>query len=520
MHTHKIIGEDEELGGSIIGGGNGFSGDEATRLTLRAVGGLPLMDDEPKLYVRGDGSVRAATTSLYDCHRNYLPNGGCLYQDCMHVELATAELRSARDYVAAHHAMFLVARDAAQRASEGLIDGQRIELVARNSDGFGNSYASHFNLMITRRAWLDVTTRLDALSWFASAQVSMPIFTGQGKVGAENGAPACRYQLSQRADFFESILGFQTTERRPLVNTRDESHCDDHARMHIIFFDANLCHFALWLKAGVISILGAMLEAKLWRTGHILADPVAAAVAWSHDPTLKTRIATLRGRTLTALEHQRLICEAAAKFVESGECDGIVPEAKAIVAAWEETLTRLGAGDTTWLARRLDWVLKQQILEGALAEDPALSWDSPELRVLDHRYGLLDDGIYFACESANLVERIATPADIERFASQPPADTRAWTRGRLLALAADTPQVVESVNWDHIVFHFRSIHDGPRRWRATFDDPLACTAADSPIRDATTLIEALRELQGAGLLKAEKPRSHSYPQSYETNETP
>ncbi|HEV7403704.1 MAG TPA: proteasome accessory factor PafA2 family protein [Chthoniobacteraceae bacterium] len=515
LRLPKLLGEDLELGGSIIGGGAEFSGDTATRLVLDAVGGLPLADAEPRVLVTGDASP---TPGLFDSRRNYLPNGGCIYQDMWHPEICTAEMRSARGHVAAHHAMFLLARDAAQRAGDRLIEGRSIELVARNSDSFNNSYGAHLNLLITRRAWRDVTTRLDAMSWFASVQVSMPIFTGQGKAGSQNGAPPCAYQLSQRADFFESVLGLQTTERRPLVNVRDEAHCEEHARLHVIFFDANLCHFAHWLKVGVLQILGAMLEARCWCTKQILADPVSAAVEWSHDPTLRTRVRTLHGRSVTALEHQRSVWEIAAKFVESGGCEEIVPEAAALVAAWGETLARLEAGDTAWLARRLDWVLKQQLLEGALAEQPELSWESPELRALDHRYGLLDGGLYFACEAAGLVERLVSPAEIERLAAQPPDDTRAWTRGRLLALAMEAPEVVESVNWDHIVFHFRRLTEGPRRWRAMFDDPLGCTAADSPIREAADLGEALRALAEADLLRPEKSR-HEF-QLYQPTEAP
>ena len=498
----KLLGEDLELAGAIIGGpGDSFTGDEATRRVLDQVGGFPFAEDDEKSSV--------AYFNRYDSQRNYLPNGGCLYQDCGHVECCTAEVRSARDHVGAHHAMLRLAQAAAARANARLPAGRRIELGARNSDGFGNSFAAHLSLLLSREAWRCATSQLDAMSWWASALVSMPIYTGQGKVGSERsaGTPPGGYQLSSRAEFFESFVGFQTTERRPLINVRDEALCGERdetfARLHVIFFDSNLCNHAHWLKCGVLQILGAMLEAQCWKHTQVLADPEAAAVAWSGDPTLRTRARTAHRRSLTALEHQRLICESAAKFVGTGACEGVVPEADAIIAAWSETLMRLGQGDTPWLARRLDWVLKKQLLEGALAEG---AWDSPEGKMLDHRYGVLGEGgLYFACEKAGLTEQLTPPDVTALFATQPPADTRAWTRGRLLELALDRPEAVHAVNWDHIVFQF----DGDEsRWRVTLDDPLGCTAATSPIREATTLAQALTALAGAGLLKEEPRRRH------------
>ena len=59
--------------------------------------------------------------------------------------------------------------------------------------------------------------------------VTRQIFTGAGKVGMRgcraSPATTCRYQLSQRADFFEEEVGLETTLKRPIVNTRDEPHC-------------------------------------------------------------------------------------------------------------------------------------------------------------------------------------------------------------------------------------------------------------------------------------------------------
>jgi len=40
--------------------------------------------------------------------------------------------------------------------------------------------------------------------------VSRIIFCGAGKVGSENGAERCVYQMSQRADFFETLIGLDT----------------------------------------------------------------------------------------------------------------------------------------------------------------------------------------------------------------------------------------------------------------------------------------------------------------------
>jgi hypothetical protein len=56
--------------------------------------------------------------------------------------------------------------------------------------------------------------------------VTRQVFTGAGKLGAENNADPCEYQISQRADFLETEVGLETMHSRPIVNTRDEPHAD------------------------------------------------------------------------------------------------------------------------------------------------------------------------------------------------------------------------------------------------------------------------------------------------------
>ena len=70
------------------------------------------------------------------------------------------------------------------------------------------------------------------------------------------------YQLSQRAEFFEEIVGLETTLKRPIVNTRDEPHADPKRfrRLHVIVGDANLSEIATFLKVGSTAIVLAMVE--------------------------------------------------------------------------------------------------------------------------------------------------------------------------------------------------------------------------------------------------------------------
>src|SRR4026208_2376933 len=128
------------------------------------------------------------------------------------------------------------------------------------------------------------------------------VFTGQGKVGSENGTPDVPFQLSARADFFGRLVGAQTTHNRPIVNSRDEPLCGtaEMARLHVIFFDNTLCHVASLLKVGVMQIVLAMIEAERIKPGLALEDPLDALLRWSHDPTLHARARLTSGRQITA----------------------------------------------------------------------------------------------------------------------------------------------------------------------------------------------------------------------------
>jgi hypothetical protein len=269
------------------------------------------------------------------------------------------------------------------------------------------------------------------------------------------------------------------------------------ARLHCIFFDNTLCHGATLLKIGLMQIVLAMIEAEQVDAGLLLDDAVDAVRRWSHDPTLRARAALVSGPPVSALELQRRFFDRANDFVAAGGCDGIVPRAADIVQLWEDTLRKLAAGDLEALAGRLDWVLKRHILQRTLRQRPHLTWRSPEIKVLDHLYSSLDpaDGLYWACEAAGAVERVASEARIAHFEEQPPADTRAWTRAMVLRLAA--ADEIESVDWDRIVFR-RGWKGFQRLYRRfDLDNPLAFTKAETEAifrraPDLDAVLDALR----------------------------
>ncbi len=500
----KLCGADIELGNFVLGlervGGSGY---EASRALLREI--------EAPYAERGRYGGYAYNPQ--DWGRKYLSsNGGCFYIDLDHLECCLPEVLSAYDHVAAWHAMLRIARQALTAANAKLPAGQTIQVMINNSDGRGNSYGSHLNFLVTRRAWDNIFERkMHHLLYLAAFQASSIVYTGQGKVGAENGTPAVAYQLSQRADFFESLTGIQTTYRRPIVNSRDEALCgqgqrasgtyepgpsSELARLHCIFFDNTLCHGSSLLKVGVMQLMLALLEAERIDPGLILDDPVAAVVRWSHDPTLKARARMASGKGMTAVELQLRFLEEAQRFAARGGFDAVVPRAGEILTLWEDTLVKLRAGDLTALAGRLDWVLKLRTLERALQSRPGLTWEAPQMKHLDFLYGSLDreQGLYWASEQLDEVEQLVSEPDIERFVHEPPDDTRAWTRATLLRIAG--ADGVQEVDWDAIKFR-RAV---PGYWSQVrtlrLDDPLGFTkaAVEDVIERASTLGEILDAL--------------------------
>ena len=204
-----------------------------------------------------------------------------------------------------------------EAAARLLPPGQQISVYKNNSDGKGNSYGSHENYLMDRAVPFSRVVQY-AIPHF----VTRRIFTGAGKVGAEApGADHVEFQITQRADFFEEEVGLETTLKRPIVNTRDEPHCDaqKYRRLHVILGDANLSEVANFLKVGTTALVLAMIEDDWFaRQGreYTLVAPVRAMRQVSYDLSLAQPLALANGRRMTALEVQWEHLDLARKYAE------------------------------------------------------------------------------------------------------------------------------------------------------------------------------------------------------------
>lgn len=457
----------------------------------------------------GGGHYGASSYNPQDRGRKFLAsNGGCIYIDLDHLELCTPEVRSAYDYTAAWHAMLAITRSALDRVNHDRTDDTRVRVLINNSDGMDNSYGGHLSFLIRRALWENIFHRkAHYLACLASFQVSSIVFTGQGKAGSENGAPPVQYQLTQRGDFFETLCAPQTTYRRPIVNSRNEALCGqenrahftgpddgDRARLHVIFYDSSLCHVACVLKTGTMQLLLAMLDAGHLNPALLLDDPLEALTLWGHDLSLSRQARLASGTGCTAIELQQQFLAEAWRFAETGGFEGVVPRWQELLALWQDTLDCLARGDLDALAGRLDWVTRYLLIEQALSRNPALDWNAPQVKVLDHLYCSLDpaDGLFHALNQAGEIDQLVSPARIEQFIHEPPTDTRAWARAMLLRQAGAGR--VDHVDWDEVRFRVQAERGWPDYPRLELPSPLGGTRQQTAhLFDGTSCLEDILE---------------------------
>jgi proteasome accessory factor A len=387
--------------------------------------------------------------------------------DHAHPEISTPECLDAREIVVWDRAAERILVASMEAAKSILPPGQEIVVHKNNSDGKGNSYGCHENYLMDRA--VPFARVVQGITPFF---VSRQVVVGAGKVGCEAPGVSWRevpFQISQRADFFEEEVGLETTLKRPIVNTRDEPHCDaqKYRRLHVIIGDANLSEVATFLKVGTTAIVLAMIEDEELGRDMTLMAPVAALRQVSYDLTLRRPIELASGARITALELQWHYLDQAKKYAESRGLEAVGEEVGAeILRRWEVVLNGLET-DPSSLAGQLDWVAKRQLIEG-YRERHDLAWDDARLKAMDLQYHDIRPERSLASRVG--LERLVGDDEVTSAMTNPPRTTRAWFRGTCLQRWASA---VVAANWDSLVF---DVGGDPLR-RVPMMEPLRGTAA-------------------------------------------
>ena len=377
-----------------------------------------------------------------------LTNGARLYVDHAHPEYSTPEVTNPLDAVRWDKAGERIMLDATRRAAT--VPGSApINLYKNNTDNKGASYGCHENYLMAR-----ATPFADIVRYLTPFFVSRQVVCGAGRVGIGQDGREAGFQISSRADFFDVEVGLETTLKRPIINTRDEPHADPekYRRLHVIIGDTNMSEVSTYLKLGTTALVLAMIEAQWFAENGVdlaVENPVAALRGISHDPSLQHRVRLRDGRELTGVQLQMEYLEQARKFTQDRQGADVDDDTTDVLTRWESVLTRL-ADDPMSLAGELDWVAKRSLLDGYRQRDQ-LEWSSPRLELIDLQYADLrpDKGLYHRLVARGRMTRLISDNEVSRAMTEPPADTRAYFRGRCMAKYSAQ---VAAASWDSVIF--------------------------------------------------------------------
>ncbi|HEV3186828.1 MAG TPA: depupylase/deamidase Dop [Acidimicrobiales bacterium] len=474
MAIEKVLGIETEYG--IAGGPdydpiaassiivNAYAQQGRTRINWDFDGETPDMD------ARG-GVDLTSFAPIVETHlaNTVLTNGARLYVDHAHPEYSSPECRSPLEATLYDVAGEEIMRRALGIANDSLDPTQAITLYKNNSDGKGNSYGTHENYLVRRDVEFAHLVRA-MVPHFVSRQV----IVGSGKVGAETEAalehnPA--FQLSQRAEFFEEIVGLETTLKRPIINTRDEPHSDAERfrRLHVIIGDANMSQTATFVKLGSTALLLAALEEFGPASFPALPrSPVHAVRAFSRDLTLLEAVPCDDDVSRTAWDFQDELWHVAKDYVgrTGGDAVGEGGEVELIMTQWREMLEGV-RDDRDAVADRVDWVAKLRVVNG-YQERYALRDHDAKLRAIDLQYHDLRPSHSLAQRVG--LRRLSSDVEVREAVHNPPLTTRAYFRGQCVARY---PEQIVAANWDSVVF---DLGEGPLQ-RVPMLDPLRGTHA-------------------------------------------
>ncbi len=416
-------------------------------------------EEDPALDARGfrveglaqDEEERAFTQSDYRRFFSFkdmksdriLSNGGRFYNDHTHPEFSTPECLGIFELLRYDRAGIEVLKTArAERERELGVPGA-LSLYRNNTDYHGHSYGCHENYLLPRRLGFD-----SVVSHTVPFLVARILLTGAGKYGFESSERQgeVAYQISQRADFMETIVGVDTMHKRPLVNSRDEPHADRRLfrRLHLIVGDANMSEWQTAMKTGMTSMVLKLLIRSEWTPDFELENPVSAMQAISAGLFDQKNIRMRRGKDVTALDILERYWEACERTLSDRDF-----EEDWVIAEWRQAMDHFRRNPSL-LSDRVDWIAKKAFLE-RFREEENLDDGDPWLQSLDLEYHNIDPekGLFWALEETGEMRRLTDPDQVRSAFVHPPSLGRARVRHAIVRRFGGD---VEEAGWERIRF--------------------------------------------------------------------
>ncbi len=393
----------------------------------------------------------------------FLMNGARLYIDAVgsHLEYATAECRKLTDVVANDRA----GQRHIVRAINELNLSDAVSVYNNSVDHFGgHTFGCHENYLV--RADDDFLN--SSVQMLYPFLVTRQIYSGVGRVGGHVLTPAgmrpsyqelmdnpvdyiwvshvysvipddrVQFQLSQRADHIIKAIASRVRFNRALINPKWE-HFYSHegmTRLHLLFGESNQNEFAYALKIGTTVLVLRLLEERAVPTSLVLAHPLITLREVSRDPTYKWQVTMGDGATMSAIDLQREYLLLAQRY--SGEST----QTDWILSNWEDVLNGLEK-DPMAMGDRIDWVSKRIIVEQYMQEE-GLDWGDEALHSVDLEYHNIDPdkSLFHAWQEMGKTKRLLDDLDIVTAMTDPPQDTRAKGRSKLVehVLARKNPR--------------------------------------------------------------------------------
>jgi proteasome accessory factor A len=425
----------------------------------------------------------------------FLSNGGRCYRDVGdHPEYATPECTTLDELVTWETAGLVILDEARRLAAERMRDAcPRVELrvFKHNVDTSGHTFGTHENYLVDR----SLATR-ELAAALVPFLVVRPVVCGAGQVVPswlrhENRAGASWFTISQRAHHLDATISETTTQKRGLINTRDEAHADRNRfrRLHLICGDANMSTASTHLKVGATALALRILETEpsLWPQ-LTLAEPMLAIRQISDDPELRALVELENGRRVRALDLHQTYLAAVETFAAR---HGLPPDEERAHASWAETVTDL-VTDPDLAADRVDWLAKRRLVL-AYADRHRMTPGDDRLVGLDLAYHDIDSdrSLHRRLVDHGVVREVVGRAAVAMAAMEPPATSRARMRGAFVRRACEL-EVGHRVGWTSLTI----LDDCGQPVRVVETaDPFACSSPE--VDDLMRRLDALDLLRTA-----------------------